>query len=360
MKILRVINSLEIGGAERSIATNVPLHKQNGFDIDVLLLNGKKTFFSEQLEQQGVKIITLQNVSLYSPIILLKLIKLIKKYDIIHAHLFPSLYWVALANFFCLKKKKILFTEHSTYNRRRSIWWLKPLDKWIYKQYSKIICITDEANIALSNYLHYDTIVTINNGVNIKQLQEETLFKIEGFKLDSNQKILLQIAGFRDEKDQDTLIKALTLLPINFIIVFIGDGKRKQECIDLAKSLHVDGRVFFMGIQQKVGVYIKLAEVVVMSSHWEGFGRAAVEAMALEKPVVASDVAGLSKVVGGAGLLFEAGNYKELASKILELSENKYYYNQVAKKCLERALEYDVKKMVLAYENIYISLSNNK
>ena len=47
MRILRVINSLNIGGAERSIVGNVPLHIQNGIDMEVLLLNGEKTFFFE-------------------------------------------------------------------------------------------------------------------------------------------------------------------------------------------------------------------------------------------------------------------------------------------------------------------------
>lgn len=47
MKILRVINSLDIGGAERSIVDNVSKHIQNGFEMDVLVLDGKATFLRQ-------------------------------------------------------------------------------------------------------------------------------------------------------------------------------------------------------------------------------------------------------------------------------------------------------------------------
>jgi glycosyltransferase involved in cell wall biosynthesis len=78
--------------------------------------------------------------------------------------------------------------------------------------------------------------------------------------------------------------------------------------------------------------------------------------MALRKPVLASDVPGLSDVVSGAGLLFEVGDYKTLANSIVELSSNKHYYDEVASKCYDRAEIYDIKNMVQAYEEIYNQL----
>ena len=98
MRILRVINSLNIGGAERSIAGNVPLHVNNGYQTDVLLLDGNPTFFLKDLLKQNIKVTWFGvNNFIYNPLYIFKISKIINKYDIIHVHLFPSLYWVALA-----------------------------------------------------------------------------------------------------------------------------------------------------------------------------------------------------------------------------------------------------------------------
>ena len=93
--------------------------------------------------------------------------------------------------------------------------------------------------------------------------------------------------------------------------------------------------------------------MAVMSSHWEGFGLAAVEGMAAGKPVIASDIDGLSQVVDGAGLLFPKGDEKALASCILEIYEDKDYYQRLSELSVERAKEFDLSHMVNQYIKIY-------
>ena len=69
-----------------------------------------------------------------------------------------------------------------------------------------------------------------------------------------------------------------------------------------------------------------------MSSHWEGFGLAAVEGMAAKKPVVASDVDGLKQIVDGAGLIFKVGNAIDLSKKILDIYSTPEKYKLIADK----------------------------
>ena len=111
-------------------------------------------------------------------------------------------------------------------------------------------------------------------------------------------------------------------------------------------ELGLQKRVLFLGIRTDVARLLKTASVSIVSSHWEGFGLAAVEGMAVMKPVIATNVPGLSNVVKGAGILFEKGNEKELASKINELLNDQYYYNAVAEAGFERAKQYDINSMV--------------
>ena len=97
-----------------------------------------------------------------------------------------------------------------------------------------------------------------------------------------------------------------------------------------------------------------------MSSHWEGFGRAAVEGMAFAKPVIATNVSGFADVVKGAGLLFETGAVGELTKLIIKLAENKSFYDEIAKKCAVRAQQYDIVHMIKKYEDIYLNISNHQ
>ena len=85
---------------------------------------------------------------------------------------------------------------------------------------------------------------------------------------------------------------------------------------------------------------------------------AAVEGMAAGKPVIASDVDGLREVVAGAGVLFESGNEKDLAEKIMQLDSNSELYESISKKCIERAKEFDISKMVDGYMQIYTLIEN--
>lgn len=359
MRVLRVINSLKIGGAERSIEVNIPLHIANGIDMELLLLDGQDSFFLRELQNQNVIIHSFgRNNSIYNPFLIFKIIKVINNYDIIHGHLFPTFYWIALAKWISLSKVKLIFTEHSTHNRRRNNWFFRKIDKFIYKQYDAIITISDAANESFLSCFGnsiYPTI--IYNGVDLLRVRNEAmetntalLDEYLGFN------IILQIAGFRPEKDQDTLIKALTFLPQDFHLVLVGDGERRTICEDLAKKLEVFDRITFLGLQNNIGSIITKADIVVMSSHWEGFGRAAIESMALGKPVIASNVPGLSKVVEGAGLLFEVGDFKELSELILQVIRDREYYELLSKKCLIRSEMYNVKTMIDKYESVYLEV----
>lgn len=358
MKILRVINSLNIGGAERSVVTNIPIHIRNGFNIDVLLLNGNKTHFYNDLAKQKINIISCgENNNIYNPAMIFKIGKIISNYDIVHVSLFPALYWVALAKILTRSQAKLIFTEHSTSNRRMQNSHFAIFDKLIYKQYNHIVAISPETHKNLSDHLkNNDTISTIYNGVDINRVHTESQISSKFSVLrekNKNNKIILQVASFNTPKDQDTVIKSLALLPENVHLIFVGDGPRMTICKDLVQQMNLSERTTFLGIQDCVHSLYGIADIVVMSSHYEGFGRAAVEGMAAKKPVVASDVPGLSEVVKNYGVLFEAGNHIALAKIINELLTDKKYYEEVVSKCYKRAEDFDIEKMISSYENIY-------
>lgn len=353
MKILRVINNLNTGGAERSLETNVPIHIRNGYEMDVLVLDGTVTPFMRNLKEKNVSVFSTGVGSLYNPMQVLKIASFIKKYDVVHVHLFPSLYWVAIAKMVSRAKCHLVFTEHSTENRRRNNPVLRFLDRFIYKCYDRIIAISDATHRNLSIHLGEDSrIITIANGVDLRPYEKQ-YEKVVFDGCDEDVFIITQIASFRRQKDQDTTIKSLQFTNHNVHAVFAGIGERIDECKQLAIELGVEDRVHFLGSRMDIPAIVMSSDIVVMSSNYEGFGRAAIEGMAGRKPTIATNVAGLRDVVGGAGLLFEVGDARKLAEHITQLQEDAEYYNVVAEKCYNRAQEYSATKMIEGYEKIY-------
>lgn len=362
MKILQVITSLHIGGAERLISEMVPLFCEDGYQVDVLLFDGEDTPFKKKLQESGIKVYQFGNrCSVYNPLFIIKLIPFFKRYDIIHTHNTACQYFVALAKFISRSKVKLLTTEHNTTNRRRDICWFKPIDKFIYAQYDAVISVSDMTSLLLKNYLgNIIPIYTIYNGINLLSYRHASqLEKKEIKKLEHVTCLITMVAAFREQKDQDTLIRALSLLPTSYGVCFVGDGNRRAICETLSKDLNLYDRVCFLGLRSDIPQILKASDIVVLSSHWEGFGLAVVEGMAAGKPVIASDVPGLAEVVRDAGVLFSIGSEKQLAAEIEHLMNDCAYYKQIADKCMERASEYDICKTVVYWEKVWLSLLND-
>ena len=207
----------------------------------------------------------------------------------------------------------------------------------------------------LKTYLgcHEDKIVTINNGVDVEKIH--TAHPIDDLKTDKF--VIVMVAGFREAKDQDTVIRAMALLPKEqFELWLVGDGVRRRNLELTIDNLQMKDRVRLLGLRTDVPNILKTADVVVMSSHWEGLSLSNIEGMSAGKPFVASDVNGLREVTQGYGLLFPHGDDEALAKIILRLSQDKNYYQENASRCYERAKEYDIQKTVEGYFRVYEEL----
>lgn len=363
MKIAHLINSLATGGAEKLVVETVPLYQQAGIETDVIVTNGSLFPFMQQLQanHKGA-IIALGNGSVYNPLVVFKLLRYIKRYDIIHVHLFPIQYFVVLAKWLTGAKTKIIFTEHSTSNRRISKWYFKPIEQLIYNAYTKVICITPEIKTIYEKYLPSlkNKWVVIQNGVATKKIHTAHSITVSEIHktISTSDKLIIQVASFHEPKDQATLIKAIPLLPKEVKVLLVGEGVEKQKCQQLANDLGVADSVHFLGVRMDVPQLLKTADIVVLSSKYEGLSLSSIEGMASGKPFIASNVPGLSDVVAGAGILFECGNEKQLAQHIQELLNDPLHYQKTATACQERAQEYTIEKMVAAHIELYQHLVN--
>lgn len=356
MRVLQVINRLGTGGAEKLILDSVPMYQKKGLTVDLLLLQNVHTEFRSELNKISNGTITgLTTKSLYNPLLILKIIPHIKKYDLIHLHLFPTLYWVVLAKWLSFSKVKLIYTEHNTNNRRRDNFLFKIIDRFIYQKIDVVTSITEGVKLELQKHLKNETeIQVINNGINVGAFNLE--FKKEFNYFSNNDFKLIQVSSFREQKDQLTIIRSLVYLPEKVKLLLVGDGPLIEDNKKLVEELKLSNRVVFLGNRYDIPELMNYADIAILSSHWEGFGLAVLEGMAAKKPVIASDVDGVREIVEGYGLLFEQGNEKELAKHIISLINDQEYYNKIALQCFNRAKGYDISKMVDKYIEVYDEL----
>ena len=259
----------------------------------------------------------------------------------------------------------------------------------MYGRYDKIICISEIAEERLREYLgtqipqisqiengndnvnedearrrlsiiNYQlsikrsyNICTINNGVDVEAIHgAEPIAEMRSGKF-----VVVMVAGFREAKDQDTLIRAMALLPKEeYELWLVGDGTRRANLELIIDNLQLGDQVKLLGLRTDVPRILKTADVVVMSSHWEGLSLSNIEGMSAGKPFVASDVNGLREVTQGYGILFPHEDAEALARIIRQLHDDREYYQEVADRCYERAKEFDIQKMAEAYAYAYREL----
>ena len=360
MRILHVITSMKSGGAERLLVDMLPSFRNGGKNqVELLLFDGADMPFLRELESRGIKIHKLSQKELfYDPRHIFRMVPYMSRYDIIHTHNTSPQLFTPIAKLLSFTTKKLVTTEHSTNNRRRGKWWLKPIDKWMYNRYAAIVCITEQARHNLEEYIgQRDNIYTIINGLDTSRFAQpiKDITGHESF-------VITMVARFRPEKDHKTVLEAMKLLPENYRLQFVGDGEgdREDKVKGICTLLGLDDRVTFMGACSNVPEILAQSDVAVMSSLWEGFGLAAAEAMAAGRPVIATDVTGLRDVVNGAGLLFPVGDAQALANEIKRLCGSPEEYQSVARRCQERASHYDISKTISKYLNLYSQLFPEK
>ncbi|MGH9492472.1 MAG: glycosyltransferase, partial [Terriglobales bacterium] len=316
MKVLHVINSLILAGVEVLLTEMVPHFQARGLEVEIAVLKPLDSPLEERLRSSGVPFLPNRTARIYSPAHVFSLARHLHKYDVVQANLFPAQLWVAAAAALAGATVPLVTTEQNTHNDRRH-WWFHPLDRWMYGRYRAIACCSPETQDALVQWIPQvkPRVSVIPNGVPLERFENAQPLPRANVLPEDRSPIIMFVARLQPQKDHVTLLRALAKIP-RARLALVGDGELRPSLEALAASLGIWERVHFLGRRADVPQLLKLADVYVHSSHWEGFGIAAVEAMAAGLPVIASDVPGLSQVVGSAGLLFPRGDADCLAGHI--------------------------------------------
>jgi glycosyltransferase involved in cell wall biosynthesis len=352
MRVLQVINSFgyQSGGAERLVQD---LHLDllaAGVDAHLVAL--------ERCHTNGLSnAVSLGFSSPYKPSAVLALHRYLAamtpKPDVVHAHLFPTSACVAGLKKTGAIRCPMVFTEHSTSNNRRGSAIGSFIDLWIYEQFENVFCISEgtlESLVAAYPALSGKAQVILN-GAHLKFDSFVERHPTEQLKI-------VSVGSLRKAKNYPTAFEALELLPENkctFRIIGAGNLRTELE----AKAANMKTPVRFEGHVSDVSPFLQAADIFLMTSLWEGFGLAAVEAMNAGLPVVASDIAGLREVVGTDGtcaLLVPPDDPQMIADALGILIEDAQKRRDMGQAAFARSKLFDRYAMAQKYTSAYRSV----
>lgn len=295
-----------------------------------------------------------------------KLKKIIKKEkpDIVHTHNVDAYEYGILAAWLA-GVDKIIHTSHGKSVKEDSFRKLRErlYHKTISLFLNKYIAVSkDLAKYASKNWCIGKRIRVICNGIDTdkyKPVKTDKKFLYES-GVDKDDYLIGIIAGLRPVKNHACLIKAMKIvvqvIP-NTKLLIIGDGPEKDKIILQVYKSGLKNDVIFLGQRKDTIEIYNSLDVNVLCSFSECFSMTLLEAMSCQVPCIATDVGGNKELIddGEDGFLIDI-DHKILAEKIIDLLRDDALRKNIGIKAREKIInEFDVKKMVKEYDEIYLN-----
>ncbi len=339
LKVLQVIPRLGYGGAETGCYDLAHyLHEQDCKSY--IVTSGGELI--KYIDKKKVKLIKLP-VQSKNPLLILinsialTLLILFLNISIVHARSRAPAWSCYIAT--KITRRKFVTTFHGTYNFKNSI-----------KKFYNSIMVKSDVLIAGSNFIfshiseNYQKFLNskkkflvIFRGINTEYFDSDTIKKKDidklkaTWKIEDNKKIILLPGRLTAWKGQEMFIEAINLFKqsnpeLDFVAVILGDDQGRtvfrKKLERLVEQYNLTQNIKFVDNCNVMPVAYYISDVIVSSSiEPEAFGRVSVEAQAMKKPIIASNIGGSKETVidNKTGLLFESGNPKSLCDKLNEI-----------------------------------------
>jgi L-malate glycosyltransferase len=171
------------------------------------------------------------------------------------------------------------------------------------------------------------------------------------------ERIITHISNFRKVKRIPDIIAIFNKIQkeIPAKLMMVGEGPEKEKAEQLCRELGIQDKVIFFGNSNEIDTILCQTDLFLLPSKTESFGLVALEAMACGVPVISSNAGGLPEVNkdGFSGYLSEVGDVDGMAKNALKILKNQTDLDQFKKNALITALQFDIKKILPLYEDLY-------
>jgi glycosyltransferase involved in cell wall biosynthesis len=357
IRILVLIKGLGLGGAERLIADASAVWDTNTFEYTVAYVLPWKDQLVEPIESHGIEVVCIggrRGLDLRTPFRLRALIAELEP-SLIHAHL-PSAGLIARIS----TSVPVVYTEHNVAASYRQP--TRTLNRLTYRRNRAAVAVSDAVADSISHFPGSRPKVILN-GISVEQPEDAGLIRDE-LGMNSDSPLVVHVGNIRPHKGHSTLIRAAALLGSRVPGVRVVSVGAEKEPGDLdrvrseARHAGADDHITFLGRREDARRFLAAADVVVNPSDVEGLPVTLLEALSFSRPVVATDVGGVSQVVINeeTGLLVPPGDPVALADAIeVALTDPRAStWGRRGKQLVEE--RHGLEKMVQAYEELYLTL----
>ena len=380
LKVLQVIPKLGYGGAETGCYDIAHYLPENDCGSFIVTSGGELLKF---IDKKKVKIIKLP-VHSKNPLIIfinflaLVAIILVKNISIVHARSRAPAWSCLLAA--KITGRKFVTTFHGTYNFNNKI-----------KKFYNSVMVRSDLIIAGSNFIfshikdNYTKylnpkkkLLVIFRGINVDYFDPTTKLDsdekklLKKWQIEKDKKIILLPGRLTGWKGQEVFIEAINLVNIElgyeaFYAVILGSDQGrdlyKKKLIRITEQHRLNNQVKFIDHCNDMALAYKVSDIVISASiEPEAFGRVAVEAQSMEKPIIASDIGGSNETIidEKTGFLFESNNAKSLSKKILKvLSMDETLLQSIGKEGRKNIIQkFNVEKMCFSTYSEYKRILN--
>lgn len=200
-------------------------------------------------------------------------------------------------------------------------------------------------------------IKVIYNFVDVQRFNRKPIDAFKKVIAPNGERILLHASNFRKLKRVQDIVKIFYEVQkkIPAKLLFVGDGPERQSAEELARSLGVDNDMRFVGKQEQMEDILAIADLFLLTSEYESFGLAALEAMAAGVPVVSTNAGGLGEINinGETGFMADVGDILTMSRQAVDILQDDETLRAFKKRAAEHAKKYDIHNIVPIYEELY-------
>lgn len=335
-KKIRVLHVAEAaGGVERYLEA---LFKYTDHDQVENILICSQNYDYEKMKQLTDRVIVIKMAHQIDSKADFKSIKAIRHYirqikpDIVYAHSSKA---GALARIADLGiNNKVIYNPHGwAFNMQQSAK-KKEMYKWVERILAyfcdKIVCISDaERESALREKIcNPDKLQVIYNGIDLEEINSTVPIKRIELGIPNDAFVVGMVGRLSKQKAPDTFVKAAKLIKEaipNAYFLMVGDGELRNQIEDMIQQYGLDSSFLITGWVDNPITYMKIMDVGMLLSRWEGFGLVLPEYMACDVPIVATNVDAIPNIIKNEknGLLIKKDNYKLSAEAVIKIFKNK-------------------------------------
>ncbi len=372
IRITFLIDGLGLGGAERLLVIYLQYLDRTLFEPRVCVMQIKNNNpMAADIEKLGIPIDFVSVKRLASLEALPRLLRYLRRTrpHILHTQLeFADTLGTTAAKLLGIPTLSTLHTADAPQKGEKSYRRLK-LRWWILRHFTTRIIAVSE--MTRQHHLHTGNlspqkVVSLHNGIDLTRFAHisstETASLRASLGIPHNAHLLITVAVLRQPKGIQFLLDALpdilNVVPKTYYLI-VGDGDYREKLEALATKNNITDHVIFTGARTDIPQLLATADIFVLPTLTEALPTVLAEAMAAEKPIIASNVGGVPEMLddGQNGLLIPPANPPALTTACLKLLQNPQQAQAMGKTGRQIVEErFDIQRQVRRLETLYLSV----